>query len=1587
MKTSRAALSFLCLLLALSAMGAQEPTEEKGFKPEKMYSFGSLDHVNTFNGNLMVSIPIGMRYPLDGGLTYGLTLSYNSKVWDFEEWGIYQASSPSLRANAGLGWLLSMGRLVPPQDPTNQNNEWLYEAADGSDHSFSANVLYSNAACTGAYCSKTRYTYDGSFLRMQELSPTLRSVESGDGTSSEFELVNDVWRLKRISNAFKNSSGSPLNYVNVTYPSPAGITYCPQATSVWQLNDSKGRSHFVCFKTQNLGGDPAPMVDRVVLAGVGQYATYLFEYDVNVTIQKSCRDTVPWDDPNHPPAEYQVPFLKAVKLPDGSDPACPSGQCSSFSFQSFVTGCPTGGLQTLTLPTLGKISYTYGVKNFQPNAPCGRLSPGTVGVSTRTLSNAVGAEIGVWGYEIHDVVKPGLDQRSFGPCWTGVGPGGGDPDDPSGTVPEHYPVIHDEAVGTVTDPSGNRVVQHYSVWPGNPGDPFDDISSDGFSLWNYGLAIGKFDPNVNANLSTEWFACANCPFSRKSYVRYHSDPVGVPVENAHQTVTAERTVYDDGRYAHVEYSDYDGFGHFRTAVTSGNFDTVANGNVDDANKRTTYTNFNPGADSNGRVNGFLVFSTSDPWILGTYDTTTRTDTTGSVTSKYCFDRTTGLLKAMRVGDQSSVKDLVTMFVPEKVNGFANGNVASEQFYGGDSTPLSSTEAVKTICTIAAENVAPGPLGYQVDHTYSYGIRATSRYAGMTFFLLDRDIDPTGLTVSRREPDGQLFTTYGYDRAGRLLSVQPPGGKSATTYAYTKASLANGTFMPALVSATTNSTSSGSLKVEYQFDALGRFWREKHLMPNGSWNVRERQYDAFDRATKVSELETLPSSEFSFVPQHWTEYNGYDAFGRAGEIKSPDGSKTTFVFKGVSETTRTSTLATAGTDAAVATVETYDRHGRLIRVSDPVVVSTNPPAPLTLLPPAAASYRYDVADHLSSVTMGIQSRIFDYDSRGFLRWESHPESGMAAYTYDARGNVLTKTQGAANTLFDLTYEYDGAERLLRVRGRNPHYNPSSPNDPDQPQFRLMREFTYGTENSGGDRRLGKLWTASRYNYDPADPTGDVYKIKETYSYGDSSGQKDSIRTNITKGFGANEAWWEDYREIQMNALYDDLNLPTLVQYPYCVDCGTPPGPNRQLGYSYTNGRVSSVPGFLTSASYWPNGMWNTLARGNGVSDTQTLDASGMARPASISAGLSNSCAAPVIVTDPVGGTVTSSQSVTLSVGVSGTPPFNYEWHNDSGIVGTQPSFNANSSNTTATTRYWVMVSNACKTVQSVGATVSVGECLAPDGLATFTRKSDGTYTLEVDPTGSEPRTYLWRRTSDQVQIGTTRKVTVGPLSSNTTYSVTLTNCSGTPVTRSVTVTMAPSASMPVLTATRTPSMNQIGLAWTGPTSGVAYTVQKRSDVAGWVDLVELNPTQLAARAYTDNAVVSGKTYAYRLRTPSDPSYGASYSNADVATTFTFSAVSTGSAVTATSFNSMLAAVNSVRAAVGWPAVSWSNILSSRDPLPQPSSIILGTHVTTCRARMNEALQALGAGVTPYTGEDLRGQVILGTHINEIIGRAY
>ena len=55
------------LLFSFSASAQQQfPTLEKGFQAEKLYQFSDVDSVNVFSGTLLLNIPIGPDYALDG---------------------------------------------------------------------------------------------------------------------------------------------------------------------------------------------------------------------------------------------------------------------------------------------------------------------------------------------------------------------------------------------------------------------------------------------------------------------------------------------------------------------------------------------------------------------------------------------------------------------------------------------------------------------------------------------------------------------------------------------------------------------------------------------------------------------------------------------------------------------------------------------------------------------------------------------------------------------------------------------------------------------------------------------------------------------------------------------------------------------------------------------------------------------------------------------------------------------------------------------------------------------------------------------------------------------------------------------------------------------------------------------------------------------------------------------------------------------------------------------------------------------------------------------------------------------------------
>lgn len=63
-----------------TALAQTDPNLHRGFAPDKAFAVGDIDSVNLFNGNLTLSVPVGGTYSDDGGLTYGLLLTYNSNV-------------------------------------------------------------------------------------------------------------------------------------------------------------------------------------------------------------------------------------------------------------------------------------------------------------------------------------------------------------------------------------------------------------------------------------------------------------------------------------------------------------------------------------------------------------------------------------------------------------------------------------------------------------------------------------------------------------------------------------------------------------------------------------------------------------------------------------------------------------------------------------------------------------------------------------------------------------------------------------------------------------------------------------------------------------------------------------------------------------------------------------------------------------------------------------------------------------------------------------------------------------------------------------------------------------------------------------------------------------------------------------------------------------------------------------------------------------------------------------------------------------------------------------------------------------------
>ncbi|MGZ4808097.1 MAG: fibronectin type III domain-containing protein [Thermoanaerobaculia bacterium] len=172
----------------------------------------------------------------------------------------------------------------------------------------------------------------------------------------------------------------------------------------------------------------------------------------------------------------------------------------------------------------------------------------------------------------------------------------------------------------------------------------------------------------------------------------------------------------------------------------------------------------------------------------------------------------------------------------------------------------------------------------------------------------------------------------------------------------------------------------------------------------------------------------------------------------------------------------------------------------------------------------------------------------------------------------------------------------------------------------------------------------------------------------------------------------------------------------------------------------------------------------------------------------------------------------------------------------------------------------------------------------------------------------------------------------------------------------------------------PSTTQVTLTWNAVAGASGYEVTRRFN--GGSEQIIGTPT---AASFTDNGVVAGTAYLYRVRAIA--AGGTSlFSTSDLATTFVFT--NDPIAINQTTIQSahltdVRDAANAVRILAALAPASWTD-----DPLVSLTTKIRAAHITEVRAALTQALTALGLTATFSDPSLAIGDVIRKNHVQQI-----
>ena len=326
-----------------------------------------------------------------------------------------------------------------------------------------------------------------------------------------------------------------------------------------------------------------------------------------------------------------------------------------------------------------------------------------------------------------------------------------------------------------------------------------------------------------------------------------------------------------------------------------------------------------------------------------------------------------------------------------------GNVVKSLDGRGNATILEYDERYGTPDGEATTNPGPTDLGGLSSYAFATRINRQGQIATAQFdYYLGRIVD--GQDINGIIASG--FYDDSLDRPTQLKLAVNTTAASHTVFAY------DDTNRIVTTTSDLNLNNDGGLIRKVIYDQLGRTSETQQYEGGTNYIATQVQYDALGRPYKNSN----PFRPWQSETAVWTT-QGFDALGRVISVTTPDNA--------VLSTSYSGNAATVTDPAGKARKSITDALDRLTSVyEDPSGLNYQ------------TSYTYDALDNLTTVTQGVQTRTFVYDSLKRLTSATNPESGTTTYQYDNNGNLTQKTDPrmTGGSHWTTTFTYDALNRI-------------------------------------------------------------------------------------------------------------------------------------------------------------------------------------------------------------------------------------------------------------------------------------------------------------------------------------------------------------------------------------------------------------------------------------------------------------------------------------------------------------------------------------------------------------------------------